>query len=215
MSEDAVKAILDLHGDKTFVEQPAEDDVEHHGVKGQKWGVRRNQSKGESLARAKAFHDSAATSKRGPAKSLHENRARQAERSLNKVNRRIVKKGGTPVPVNGGGRRVSPSSKKNAKKTQFQKPPTRLTDKQLQERISRMELEKKYNTLNAKELSNGRKFTNDIMNSTGKQVATTILAGGALYLVAKGIEKKFGVEPARAITNKQVVETVREVGGVL
>lgn len=214
MSEDTVQKILGLHGDKVFLEEPNFDDIEHHGVKGMRWGVRRATRQGQALANSKKAHDNAAL-KGGVTSGLHKNRAKAAEKSLNKINKRIEKKGGTPVPV--PGRRTAGGSKKGDNRTHFQKPGRRLSDKELQDRIKRMELEKRYNDLNARQISSGRKFTNDVLGNTGKTVATTLLTGAAVYAAAHAINKKFGPDAASGITKvsfpkaKAAAPVVREI----
>lgn len=212
MSEARVKELLGLHADKNIDEEVVavddEEGLEHHGVKGQKWGVRRATRQGQSLARAKRVHDNAAA-KGGAARSLHENRAKAAEKSLNKVNKRIEKKGGTPVPV--PGRRAAGATKKSDKRTHFDKPAKKLSDKDLQDRIKRMELEKKYNELNARPPSKGKKFTEDLMTNTGKQVATTLLTGTALFLVGRAIEKKFGEGAQKPFTGRDTKTAVKNI----
>lgn len=117
--------------------------IEHHGVKGMRWGVRRSRS------------------------------------------------------------RVS-SSKKTATKTTFQKTPNRLTDAQLNTRIKRMELEKRYKELNKNDVSEGKKFTSDVLKSSGKQVATTLIAGAALVAIGAALNKKLGPGTASAITGRKL-----------
>jgi hypothetical protein len=128
---------------KTLTPEEFSAFLEHHGVKGQKWGVRRNRSR--------------------------------------------VK-----------------TSRKTASRTTFQKPPSRLTDAQLNSRIKRMELEKRYKELNKNDVTEGKKFTSDVLKSSGKQVATTIIAGAALLAVGSALKKKLGPEAAAAITGKKL-----------
>lgn len=130
---------------KTLTHEEFNAFLEHHGVKGQKWGVRRNRNR--------------------------------------------VK-----------------TSRKTASKTTFQKPPSRLTDAQLNSRIKRMELEKRYKELNKNDVTEGKKFTSDVLKSSGKQVATTIIAGAALLAVGSALKKKLGPEAASAITGRKLTD---------
>lgn len=57
----------------------------------------------------------------------------------------------------------------------------RLSDKDLTEKIGRLEKEKKLRELTEAEIDAGKKATNDILKSAGTKVATTILSGAALY----------------------------------
>jgi len=116
--------------------------IEHHGVKGMRWGVRRSRS------------------------------------------------------------RVSKAS--SGSKTTFQKAPSRLSNDQLNSRIKRMELEKRYKDLNKQDVSEGKKFSSEVLRSSGKQVATTLIAGAALLAVGHALSKKLGPDVAKAITGKKL-----------
>lgn len=100
--------------------------------------------------------------------------------------------------------RSSVSKSKPTARTKFEKSPTRLSDADLNRRVKRMEVEKRYNDLNKKDVSEGHKFASDILKNTGKTVATTLLAGAALYGISKALNTKLGPGAASAITGKNV-----------
>ena len=80
-----------------------------------------------------------------------------------------------------------------SKTTTYVKPATHLSDQELAKRIKRLEQEKKYNKLNQKEMSKGKKAADEILTNSGKKAASTALAAASvavgvaavkLYLVA-------------------------------
>lgn len=77
-------------------------------------------------------------------------------------------------------------------KTTFQKQPHRLSDAELQRRIKRMELEKKYRELNAPTKSKGRKFAGEVVENSGKTIVGTVVGTTASFAVGRALKKKFG-----------------------
>ena len=59
----------------------------------------------------------------------------------------------------------------------------RMSDKDLIEKIARLEKEKKLRELTDAEINPGRKATNDILKAAGSKAATAMVAGGMLYAV--------------------------------
>lgn len=131
--------------------------IEHYGVKGMRWGVRRTPTQ---LARA--------------AKSY---------------------------------RQSSKDAKAATKRTRFtsgdKDAPSNLTAKELEDRIKRMETEKRYNELNAKTVSKGQQHVNEVITNVGKKTVTVAATGIAIHLVKKGVEKKFGKSAADSIKYKK------------
>lgn len=99
---------------------------------------------------------------------------------------------------------VSKSKSSSKHKTTFQKSPSRLTDAQLNTRIKRMELEKKYKDLNQKDVAKGKKFGGDILHNSGKQIATTLIVGAAMVGISAALSKKMNPEMAKSITGKEM-----------
>lgn len=89
-------------------------------------------------------------------------------------------------------------------KTTYQKPAHRLSDADLQKRIRRMEMEKRYSDLNKSDttVSKGRKFTSGVLANSGRTVATTLVTGAALLAVSKALKKKVPHETVKAITGR-------------
>jgi len=66
-----------------------------------------------------------------------------------------------------------------------------LSDDELLAKIGRLEREKKLRELTAQELHAGREASNQVLIDVGKRVATTVIAGAALYAVQAALTKKF------------------------
>lgn len=91
-----------------------------------------------------------------------------------------------------GVKNKSSGKSKSSNKTQYQKAPSRLSDDELNKRIKRMDLEKKYNDLKAPTKSSGKKYAHDLLGNTGKTVAGTIAGGVVSFGVQKALKTKFG-----------------------
>ena len=99
-------------------------------------------------------------------------------------------KSSTPTP--GQVRRQEKREDKQIKKERRNdvKNRRRLSDKDLTDKIGRLEKEKKLRELTDAEINSGKKATSDIMKASGTKVATTMIAGGALYAVKAAMTGK-------------------------
>lgn len=154
----------------------------HHGVPGMKWGVRKARQ---------------TTSSSG---------ARRAKKPDNFIVSSIKKKRRARELE----RRKEAAAK--ARLEASKKKPAELTEKELKDRIARLELEKKYADLmkqtNPPKNAKGKKFVDDVvtdvlLNNIGKQTAA-LLAG---TLVNKGLEmlsedKSFRINPRKGQKDK-------------
>lgn len=87
-------------------------------------------------------------------------------------------------------------------RTKFTKSPKELSTPELTKRIGRMEAEKKYNSLNQKDKSDGRKIAEEILTDSGKRIAKTVATGAGLALIRTLITAKFGEGPAAEVTRR-------------
>lgn len=65
-----------------------------------------------------------------------------------------------------------------------------LSDDELNARIERLRLEKKYKELTEKDIAPGRQVTKEILASSGKKVATAVATAAIAYSVKSAINKK-------------------------
>lgn len=100
------------------------------------------------------------------------------------------------------GIRRSRSSRSSTARTTFKTPPKKLSTAELERRIKRMETEKKFNQLNKQDVSEGKKFVQEVLTSSGRRVAATVLTGATLQLVKVALTSKFGPEVGGAVTKR-------------
>jgi hypothetical protein len=105
----------------------------------------------------------------------------------------------------GSGKSAKGKNKSKEQPQRFGKEAKRLSDKELNARIKRMELEKKYNDLNStsKTSSEGKTIASRVLKNVGEQTSTRILNDVAYYAGKKAIElalsKQMGKESASKV----------------
>lgn len=130
----------------------------HHGVKGMKWGVRKEyQPKGRKKGKTNAqrIYESVAN--------------RRAEKSAEKAALREVQ-----TQRNA---KVKPRSVRD------------MSDDELRSAINRMQMERAYTQLTAKEVNKGKKFVSDVMYNSAKATATKITTEAMTKVIKKLIEQ--------------------------
>ena len=137
----------------------------HHGILGQKWGVRRYQNEDGSLTPAGEKRYIKNT------KKLEKQRVKDAK----KLEKQRIK-----------------DAKKEAKDAN--KHRHTMSDEELLERIGRLEKEKKLRELTESEIAPGAKAAKDILGQSGKKVAVALVAGGTLYAIKAALSRKFNLE---------------------
>lgn len=91
-----------------------------------------------------------------------------------------------------GQRKKRSSGRGSGTKTAYKKPAARLNDAELNRRIKRMELEKKYSDLNQSVTNPGRSYAKGIMSNQGKAVVGTIVGTTVGFMVNRALNQKFG-----------------------
>lgn len=143
------------------------DDIEHYGVPGMKWGVRRSQ----------ASLDRAAGRKPAKKKKVRSTRAtRKAEKAKqNTAAARAKSKDRTTK----SGRKSTSANRRH------------LTDNDVSNLVKRLESEKKLKTLIDQDVSPGRTFAKTVMSDAGKRALTTVATGTLLYGAKYAFDKQF------------------------
>ena len=99
-------------------------------------------------------------------------------------------------------------SHEDSKKVRDGKNPRAMSDAELRARINRIQMEKQYSQLTAKEKSAGRKFVDEVLLNVGKQLATKYVTQAA----TKGIEKIIGAGKTRLGERKTSANKTRSDG---
>lgn len=134
--------------------------LEHHGVKGMKWGVRRYQNKDGSLT---------------PAGKKRAAKLKEEYTSL--TGKRMVRSKASSTP------------KKTEETKPKTKSVKEMSDAELQATVNRLNLEQRYSQLNPKQVSAGKKFADHIFKQVLVPVATDV-AKNALRDYATNTLKK-------------------------
>ena len=143
------------------------DDIEHYGVPGMKWGVRRSQ----------ASLDRAAGRKPAKKKKVRSTRAtRKAEKAKQKTAAARAKSKDRSTK---SGRKAASDVRRH------------LSDNDIASLTKRLESEKKLKTLIDQDVSPGRTFAKMVMSDAGKRALTTVATGTLLYGAKDAFDKQF------------------------
>lgn len=153
----------------------------HWGIKGMRWGIRRYQNKDGSLTPQGKKRYNAEMSKLKAEEKIIKNRQKTQAKidKLDSKRKEInnLKKGKSSSTSNKSGSKPKGKSIKD------------MSDAELQAFIDRTNLEKSYkqamSSLNEKKVSKGKKFVMDVLEQSGKNIATQT----ATYVLGKATNK--------------------------
>lgn len=136
------------------------DELYHHGIKGMKWGVRRTPAQ---LGHDTGKIDLQKTKKKVDAANTIVNETRNINNNV---------------------------SKKQAKKAQKQKMAEvkSMSDKELRERVNRLNMEQQYMRMSAEQMNVGRANVNSVLNNVG----TVVNVASSALAIAVAIQKLKG-----------------------
>ena len=136
------------------------DELYHHGIKGMKWGVRRTP--------AQLGHDTGGVDLQKAKKKV--DAANTIVNETRNINNNV--------------------SKKQAKKTQKQKMAEvkSMSDKELRERVNRLNMEQQYMRMSAEQMNVGRANVNSVLNNVG----TVVNVASSALAIAVAIQKLKG-----------------------
>ena len=164
----------------------------HWGVRGMRWGVRRYQNKDGTLTAAGKKRYDKEMAKLKAEKKILDNKA--------KTKAKIDKLENLRKEVDEQKQANKPAIAKP--KVQKSKKSTPMTDEELRAKVQRLELEKRYRdlmkeTLPKKKKSKGQEFVTDVLEKSGKNIATQ----AATYAMGVGVNKLF----ERVFNDKSIV----------
>lgn len=171
------------------------NELYHHGVRGQKWGVRRYQNKDGSLtdAGAKRYardareqgydkYDSQSktyykTSKKNGRSDLKVDANRYAKEDTERTKRLVDSTRQMNENLKNANQNSINQTNRRNKKNRMDL--SSMTDQELRQQINRELLERQYNDVfNEKKVSRGREFATSVLNTTGSVLAITSSALG-------------------------------------
>lgn len=182
----------------------------HHGILGQRWGIRRFQEKNGDLTPAgkKRYGNGNFGGKMHPSKGIDRKEVKQLVKDYNKVNGThfkygpdtIVKKGQYTYDYKGRriktGQEVSSQNKFVDKYSRTGAKPFTLkkqrTIEELQEELTRKELEKKISDLEPKKVKSGEDHTEQVLKNVGTMLAIGATVASVVVAAQGSVENKNG-----------------------
>lgn len=155
------------------------DSLEHHGIKGQKWGIRRFQNPDGSLT-------AAGKQRYGTVENFKRSREGKSQRK-EKV-KKALKTGAKVAAGAAAAYAVYRLASRPSSMARTLNSIRKMSDEELLERLGRLEREKKVFDITREQQSLYESNTKRILKAAGKGAATTIASAGALYGAKQGIK---------------------------
>lgn len=167
------------------------DDLEHSGIKGMKWGVRRYQNKDGSLTPAgKKRYNQELANVRAAEKVLKTKQATKAKIDRLNARKKAVEDGEAELSVSARSRFKSKKSTSTEVETSPEKKTAKdMSDAELRDAVNRMQLEKQFNSLysemNPKKVSAGKEFMSKLGKNMLDSAAEAAKTAGRSFMEKK------------------------------
>lgn len=145
------------------------NELYHHGILGQKWGIRRFQNEDGSLTNAGKKHLKTLNNVSSTTETAFK-KTGEAAKGIKNVNDRLITK-----------EQEQFKSRINVSK---------MSNEELQAAVNRMQLEKNYKSLSAERVASGKKHTSNLLSTIGDVVTVGASIAGIITAISKAVEKK-------------------------
>lgn len=197
----------DYRGVESLIQSVSDEPyVEHYGIKGMKWGVRRSQETLDRLAgrvRSTASSVKDKASKARSERSADNKKIASAKRKSRVETAKARAEGKARVEKARIDRKVKEAESGSDTKTDTKRPVSELTDKELKARVDRLNLEKQYRTLTTPKKS---KTTGDVIKDFAVKTTGKLANQAADAMIKKTVNSIFGTDAHEK--GKQALEEV-------
>lgn len=171
--------------------------LEHYGILGMKWGVRRYQNPDGTLTAAgkKRYGGDGSTRKTSFGERFYTKAANAVQRDADDLRKNGYDKEADAVQkvADKNLQRARDAAIKAERKEAMRNRRT-MSDKEIRERIDRIRLEEEYKRVTQESLKTGKDTVTDILASSGKKAAGIVTVAAMVYSVKAALKGNFDLE---------------------